>query len=74
MRVFLGIEKQMIEGMQALEGQSGLPVLIGSHHCPWESQAIHDLNEQGVRIYNRLDEMARVLSLMHDYSSTRHHG
>lgn len=64
MKLFLGIEKQMMEGVQSLEKEIGIPVLIGSHHSAWESQAVFDLNKQGIRIYNRLDEIAQMLSLM----------
>lgn len=67
MKVFMGIEKQMLTGVQSLEGETGIPVLIGCHHSPWESQAIHELNLEGIRIYNRLDEIAQLLSLMHQY-------
>jgi len=41
-----------------------LPVFIGSHYSPWESQAIHDLNQQGVRMYNRLHEIAWLMAAM----------
>jgi len=33
----------------------------------WESQAICDLNKQGIRIYNSLYEIAQLLSLMYEY-------
>ncbi len=67
MKVFLEIEKQMMEGVQSLEKETEIPILIGSHHSLWESQAIFDLNRKGVRIYNRLDEIAQLLSLMYLY-------
>ena len=69
MKAFLEIEKQMMKGVQSLEKEMGIPVLIGSHHSIWESQAIFDLNKQGIRIYNRLDEIAQVLSLMLEYGT-----
>jgi acyl-CoA synthetase (NDP forming) len=69
MKAFLDIEKQMMKGVQSLEKEMGIPVLIGSHHSIWESQAIFDLNEQGIRIYNRLDEIAQLLSLMLEYGT-----
>jgi len=47
-----------------MENETGLPVLIGSIYTPWESEVVYDLNEQGIRIYNRLDKIAQVLSLM----------
>ncbi|HTY21500.1 MAG TPA: CoA-binding protein [Desulfomonilaceae bacterium] len=69
MKVFLEIEKQMMQAVQSLEKEMGIPVLIGSHHSIWESQAILDLNAQGIRIYNRLDEIAQLLSLMLEYGT-----
>ncbi len=70
-KAFLEIEKQMIEGVQSLEKEMRIPVLIGSHHSIWESQAIFDLNKQGIRIYNRLDEIAQLLSLMLEYGTKK---
>jgi acetate---CoA ligase (ADP-forming) subunit alpha len=67
-RVFCEIEKQIVRGAQSLEEETGIPVLIGSYHTPWESQAIHDLNQEGIRIYHRLDEIAQVLCLMFEYN------
>ncbi len=69
MKAFLEIEKQMMKGVQSLEKEMGIPVLIGSHHSIWESQAIFELNQQGIRIYNRLDEIAQLLSLMLEYGT-----
>lgn len=68
-KAFLEIEKQMMKGVQSLEEEIGIPVLIGSHHSIWESQAIFDLNTQGIRIYNRLDEIANLLSLLLEYGT-----
>jgi len=67
MKAFCEIEKQMMKAVQSLEKEMGIPVLIGSHHSIWESQAMFDLNAQGIRIYNRLDEIAQLLSLMLEY-------
>ncbi|MFH1123330.1 MAG: hypothetical protein V1758_06665, partial [Pseudomonadota bacterium] len=61
---FLEVEKRMIGVFNNLEKESRFPVLIGSHYSPWESQTIHDLNEKGIRIYNRIDEVAQLLSGM----------
>lgn len=65
MRMYAEIERSVIRGYAALQEETGLPVLIGSHYAPWESQVIHDLNHEGIRIFNRLDDTARVLLLMH---------
>ena len=67
LRFFLDIEKKQIHGLNALEKETGLPVLIGSHYNPWESQVVCDLNKQGIRIYNRLYETAQLLSLIRNY-------
>jgi len=66
-KIFLDIEKQQIQGLDDLEKKAGIPVLIGSHYSPWESQVVCDLNKQGIRIYNNLYETAQLLSLMYDY-------
>jgi acyl-CoA synthetase (NDP forming) len=73
-KVFLDIEKQQIQGLNDLEKKTGIPVLIGSHYSPWESQVIWDLNKQGIRIYNNLYETAQLLSLMYDYWRRRFQG
>jgi len=62
--LFLDLEKRMITVFDDLEKESGFPVLIGSHYSQWESQTIHDLNDKGIRIYCRIDEIAQVLSGM----------
>jgi acetyltransferase len=71
LKLFLDINKQVIKGFIALEKDTGPPILIASNFTPWESQVVYDLNEQGIRIYNRLDEIAQLLSAMHHYWSKR---
>jgi acyl-CoA synthetase (NDP forming) len=71
LKLFLDINKKVVKGFNALEKDTGIPVLIGSNFTPWESQVVYDLNEQGVRIYNRLDEIAQLLSSMHNYWGKR---
>jgi acyl-CoA synthetase (NDP forming) len=66
-RIFLEVEKQQIRGFNILEKEIGLPVLIGSHYNPWESQVVSELNKEGIRIYNRLSEIAQLLYAMHRY-------
>jgi len=66
-KAFLDIEKEQIRSLNDLEKKTGIPVLIGSHHSPWESQVVCDLNKEGIRIYNNLHEIAQLLSLMYDY-------
>jgi acyl-CoA synthetase (NDP forming) len=67
LKVFLEINKGVMKGYNDLERETGLPVLIGSIFTPWESQVAYDLNQDGIRIYNRIDETAQLLSLMHEY-------
>jgi hypothetical protein len=69
--LFLDTNKRVIKGFADLEREIGLPVLIGSIFTPWESQIVYDLNEQGIRIYDRLDETAQLLSLMYEYWKRR---
>ena len=71
LRLFLEINKEIIRGYAAMEKELGLPVFIGSIYAPWESQVIHDLNKEGIRIYDRLDEIAQILSLMYQYRARR---
>ena len=66
-KIFLEIEKQQVNEICTLEKETGIPVLIGSHYNPWESQAVSDLSKQGVRIYNRLHEIAWLLKALHEY-------
>ena len=70
-KVFLEVEKQQIRGFADLEKRMDLPVFIGSHYNPWESQVISDLNQEGIRVYNRLHEIAQVLYALHVYWKNR---
>ncbi len=69
--IFLEINKEIVRGYTKLEKDFGIPVLIGSIYAQGESQVTHDLNEEGIRIYDRLDEIAQILSRMHRYYSRR---
>jgi acyl-CoA synthetase (NDP forming) len=69
LRIFLEINKEIVRGYAKLEKDYGIPVLIGSIYAPGESQVTHDLNEEGIRIYDRLDEIAQILSRMYMYYS-----
>jgi len=71
LRIFLDINKEIIRGYAAMEKEYGLPVFIGSIYTPWESQVVYDLNQEGIRIYDRLDEIAQILSMMHRYWARR---
>ncbi|MBI5606020.1 MAG: CoA-binding protein [Deltaproteobacteria bacterium] len=67
LRIFLEINKEIISLYTAMEKTFNIPILIGSIYSPWESQVIHDLNEEGIHIYDRLDEIAQILSRMYRY-------
>jgi acetyltransferase len=66
-KIFLDIEKQQLKGLNGLQKKTDIPVLIGSHYSQWESQAISDLNEHGIRTYSSLSEIAHLLALMLDH-------
>lgn len=72
LRIFLEINKEIVRAYADMEKAFGLPVLIGSIYAPWESQVIHDLNEEGLRIYDRLDETAQILSRLYRYWQRPH--
>jgi acetyl-CoA synthetase (ADP-forming) len=69
--VFRDIEKQQIKGFAALEKEYDIPVISGSHYNRWESQVVSDLTLDGVRIYNRLHEIAQLLVAMATYWKNR---
>jgi acyl-CoA synthetase (NDP forming) len=71
LRIFLVINKEIVRGYVELEKEFGIPVLIGSVYSSNESQVTHDLNEEGIRVYDRLDEIAQILSRMYRYSSRK---
>jgi acetyl-CoA synthetase (ADP-forming) len=71
LKLFLEINKRVVHGFHEFEKETGLPVLVGSIYTPWESQVVHDLNQRGIRVYNRLDEMAQLLSLLYNYWQKR---
>jgi alpha-D-ribose 1-methylphosphonate 5-phosphate C-P lyase len=63
----LDFEKQVMRGYDGLQQEFRKPVILGSHHSSWESQAVSDLQGEGLRILNRVDEIAQVLSRMYEY-------
>lgn len=63
--VFLAVEVKIMREIQALERELGKPVLVGCCLSPWESQAVWDLNQEGIRTYQRLDEIALTFSILH---------
>jgi len=71
LRIFLEINKEIVRGYVEFEKAFGIPVLIGSVYASNESQVTHDLNQEGIRVYDRLDEIAQILSRMYRYSSRK---
>jgi acetyltransferase len=64
MKLMLAFTKEQILGFVDFEKEFGLPVIIGNHHSPWESQTVSDLNKQGIRFYSRLHDIAWLLAAM----------
>jgi acetyltransferase len=65
--IFMELEKQAIRGYNGLQQEFGKPVILGSHHSSWESQAVSDLQSEGIRVHHRLDEIAHILFRMYEY-------
>jgi acyl-CoA synthetase (NDP forming) len=66
-KIFLELEKKVMRGYNGLQQEFGKPVILGSCHSSWESQAIFDLQGEGVRLHHRLDEIAQILFRMYEY-------
>jgi len=66
-KIWLDLEKQAMRGYDRLQQEFGKPVILGSHHPSWESQTISELQGEGLRVLNRLDEIAQILFRMHEY-------
>lgn len=67
MKFMVDVEKRIIRNFVALGRESGIPVIIGAHASPLESQVVSDLTSEGIRIYNRIDEIACILSSLNKY-------
>lgn len=63
----LSVQKKIILGFAALEKEASIPVLVGTRYSPLESQAIYEVNSLGVRTYNRVEDIAHLLSCLHYY-------
>ncbi len=61
------IQERIIQEYTALEKGGNVPVFIGTHFSPWESEAIYELNQTGIRTYDRVGELARLISCVHTY-------
>jgi len=64
LRFYQEVNKNIIRAYAAMEREFRIPVLIGSAYAPSESQAVFDLTMEGIPIYQRLDEVAQILSRM----------
>lgn len=65
--IFMELEKQAMRGYNSLQQEFGKPVVLGSYHSSWESQAVSDLQSEGIRIHHRLEEIAQILFRMYEY-------
>ena len=66
-KIFLEAEKQIMRGYGGLQQEMGRPVILGCCLSSWESQAVSDLQREGIRFFHRLDEIAQVLFRMYEY-------
>jgi acyl-CoA synthetase (NDP forming) len=66
-KLFLGLEEQIMRSYNGLQQEIGKPVILGCCLSQWESQAIFDLQREGIRIHQRLDEIAQILFRMYEY-------
>lgn len=71
LKIFINFEKKILRSFSELEKETDKPVFIGSHFSIWESQTVCDLNKEGIRIYDRLDVIAQLLSRMYAACSAR---
>ena len=65
--IFMELEKQAMRGYNGLQREFGKPVVLGSYHSSWESQAVSDLQGEGIRVHHRLEEIAQILFRMYEY-------
>jgi len=63
-RIYMEIEKQVINGYHRLEQTYGRPVVIGNPFSIWESQVVADLNQAGIRTVSRIDDIAQMLRIL----------
>ncbi len=66
-RLFMEVEKKVLRDYHRLQEEADRPVIIGSPLTVFQSQVVHDLGEEGVRVHHRLDEIAQILSRMWRY-------
>ena len=66
-KIFLEAEKQVMRGYGGLQQEMGRPVILGCCLSSWESQAVSDLQREGIRFFHRPDEIAQALFRMYEY-------
>lgn len=66
-KIFPEAEKQVMRGYGGLLQEMGRPVILGCYLSSWESQAVSDLQREGIRFFHRLDEIAQALFRMYEY-------
>ena len=64
---WMELEKKVMRGYDRLQQEFRKPVVLGSHSSSWESQTLSELQSEGLRVMNRLDEIAQILSRMYEY-------
>ncbi|MEW6186106.1 MAG: CoA-binding protein [Thermodesulfobacteriota bacterium] len=67
LRFFQEVNKNIVRAYAKMEKTFQIPVIIGSAYGLRESQAVFDLNQEGIRVIDRLDEIAQILSRMARY-------
>lgn len=67
MKMYADFEKFMMKSVSSLQDEFSMPVLLGSHFNKYESQAIHDVYEEKLRVYIRLEEISQTLSRLYKY-------
>jgi acetyltransferase len=65
--ISLEFEKQVMRGYDGLQQEFRKPVILGSYHSSWDSRTVSDLQDEGLRVLNRVDEIAQVLFRMYAY-------
>lgn len=66
-KFFTRVESEIIRRYHALEAETGVPVVIASNFTPWESQAIWDATEEGIRVPDSLYGIAHLLYALYDH-------
>lgn len=61
------MEISIMEKFSVLEKELDFPVILGCSLTLWESESVHDITKKGIRTFNRLDDIAGILSKMYLY-------